>query len=86
MKDKDLSWHQMREVMAAIESYLEEEAREQDDPVANAFQKSLPEGAPSERQNSADAALHVVQYYLTRQGGTDKRMLENLPHELFVAC
>lgn len=86
MKEKDLGWIHMQEVMTAIQNYLEEEAQEE---------VALPEGmvgtGASLFQERVDnpanpVALHIVQYYLTRQGSADPQVLQSLPAEFFICC
>jgi hypothetical protein len=88
MKEKDLSWIHLQEVMAAIQTFLEQEEAESKDDWASAFHIPIPEkrGLEGLREGNPQT-LHIVQYFLAKhENNLNRQYLMNMPAELFVVC
>ncbi|MFP4380969.1 MAG: hypothetical protein ACLFUS_10765 [Candidatus Sumerlaeia bacterium] len=90
MKEKDLNWIHMQEVMAAIQNFLEQEEMEGgEEDWGEAYSMDMPakRGTDVYDEDRPPQSLCMVQYFLAKHGKKlDKNYLRNMPDDLFIDC
>lgn len=89
MKEKEQNWFHLQDVLSAIQTYLEQEAKGQEPmsgsypPVEDTFTAAdaVIGEEPPYRKN-----LPLLQFYFARSGDVDGKALESLDKDYFIPC
>ncbi|HBF35617.1 TPA: hypothetical protein DDW35_13730 [Candidatus Sumerlaeota bacterium] len=91
MKEKDPNLFHLQDVLTAIQTYLEQEARGQQEAAAgmqsqfdDTFHVADAVAGPDEP--AYRKSLPLLQFYFARSGATDRKSLEALAGEYFIPC
>jgi len=86
MKDKETSIVELSDVLAKIQAFLDEEAKQ-----SRSSWDSLPGAAEliqlsDTRKNPLPATVGLTQFYLHRHPDAQSQIIESLPPDMFIVC
>ena len=86
MKEKEPRILELSDVLAKIQAFLDEEAKQ-----SRSSWEALPGASElvqlsDTRKNALPAAVGVTQFYLTRHPAAQSQIIESLPPDMFIIC